>query len=72
MTCNNIQTSISLWKEDLETVIQKNKQMVQVKNVYYWLSYDGLKKIIPNNPYDRLESEQTGIEKKIHFIIDNK
>ena len=29
--CNKIQASISLWKEDLETVIENNKKVVQVK-----------------------------------------
>ena len=41
-------------------------------NSYYWLSYDGLKNIISVNPYDHLESEQTRIEEKRHFLIDNK
>ena len=29
--CNKIQTNILLWKEDLETVIEKNEFFVQVK-----------------------------------------
>ena len=45
MICNKIQTSISLLKEDLETVTENNDKKVQVKNSYYWLSYDELKKI---------------------------
>ena len=28
---NEIQTSISFWKEDLETIMEKNKKVAQVK-----------------------------------------
>ena len=31
MICNNIQTNISLWKEDLETVTENNQILFQVK-----------------------------------------
>ena len=31
MICNKIQTSISLWQEDMETVIEKNQNHFQVK-----------------------------------------
>ena len=44
--CSKIQTSISLWEEALETVIEKNeKSCSSIKNFYYWLRYDGLKKV---------------------------
>ena len=43
------------------------KKCSSEKNSYYWLSYDGLKKIISMNTYDHLELEQMIIEKKRHF-----
>ena len=42
-----------------------------MKEHYYWLSYDGLRKIISMKPYDHLESEQTRRDEKRHFLIDN-
>ena len=57
ITCNNIQTSISLWKEYLETVIENNERLCSSEtNYYYWLSFDGLKSIISMNPVEHLES----------------
>ena len=42
-TCNKIQTGISLWKDDLETVIENNESLCSSEtNSYYWLSFDGL------------------------------
>ena len=62
--CNNIQTSISLWKEDLETVIENNQNLCSSEtNSYYWLRFDGLKRIISMNPYDHLQSEKTILKK---------
>ena len=55
----------------MESVIEKNEKIVQVKNSYYLLSYDDLKYFISMNPYGHLESEQEIIEKKT-FLIDNK
>ena len=56
---NKIQTSISLWKEDLETVIENNEGLCSSEKIAcYWLSFDGLKSIISMNPYERLESEK--------------
>ena len=56
MACNKIQTSISLWNEDLETVIENNENLCSSEtNSYYWLSFDGLKTIISMNPYDHIE-----------------
>ena len=46
VVCNKIQTSIQLWKEDLETVLEKNEMFFKWKKAYYWLSYDGLKTFI--------------------------
>ena len=44
--CNKIQTSISLWNEDLETVIENNEFLCSSEtNSYYWLSFDRLKKL---------------------------
>ena len=49
--CNKIQTGISLWKEDFETVIENNESLCSgEKKSYYWLSFDGLKFIISNEP----------------------
>ena len=59
--------------EDLENAIETNKHnFSSEKNSYYWFIYDGLKNIISMNPYDHLQSEQTRIEKKKHFLIENK
>ena len=56
-TCNTIQTSISLWKEYLETVIENNEWLCSSEsNYYYCLSLDGLKSIISMNPYEHLQS----------------
>ena len=53
--CNNIQTSISLWKEDLENVIDNNETLCSSeRKYYYWLSFDGLKLIISMNPFEHL------------------
>ena len=71
--CNKIQTSISLWKEYLETVIENNERLCSSeKKSYYWLSFNGLKSIISMNPVEHLESEKTRIENKIIFLIDNR
>ena len=41
---NKIQTSISLWKEYLETMIENNDWLCSSEsNAYYWLIFDGLK-----------------------------
>ena len=73
ITCNTIQTSISLRKEYLETTIENNEWLCSIEtNSYYWLSFDGLKFIISINPYEHLESESTGIENKSQFLIDNR
>ena len=73
ITCNTIQTSISLWKEYLETMIENNEWLCSSEtNSYYWLSFDGLKSIISMNPDEHLESEKTRIENKSQFLIDNR
>ena len=68
MICNNIQTGILLWKEDLETVMEKIYKLCSSEtDSYYWLIFDGIKQIISMNPYEYLESEKTIIEKKDIF-----
>ena len=58
-TCNTIQSSISLWKKYLETMMEKNQWLCESEsNSYYWLSLDGIKSIISMNPYEHLLSEQ--------------
>ena len=62
-----------LWKEYLETTIEKNEWLcASESNSYYWLSLDWLKSIISMNPYEHLLSEKSRIENKIQFLIDNK
>ena len=56
ITCNNIQISISIWKEYLETMIENNQWLCE--SSYYWLRLDGLKSIISMNPYEHLLSEK--------------
>ena len=57
--CNKIQTSIQLWKEDLETAIENNERLCSSEtNSYYWLSFYGLKSIISMNPFEHLEQEK--------------
>ena len=59
ITCNTIQTNISLWKDYLETVIENNERLCSSETKsYYWLSFDGLKSIISMNPDEHLESEK--------------
>ena len=73
ITCNTIHTSISLWREYLETVIENNERSCSSEtNYYYWLSFDGLKSIISMNPVEHLESEKTRIDNKSQFLIDNR
>ena len=44
MICNNIQISILLWKEYLETVIKNNNKLCSSEtNSYYWLNFYGIK-----------------------------
>ena len=51
MILNKIQISISLWKDDLETMMEKNEIFCSSEtNSYYWLSFDGFKKNYPNKP----------------------
>ena len=69
-TCNTIQSSISWWKEYVETMIEKNQWLCE--SSYYWFSLDGLKSIISMNPYEHLLSEKSRIENKSQFSIDNK
>ena len=52
--CNKIQTSISLWKEYLETMIANNERLRSSEtNSYYWLIFDRLKNYLnePLRPY---------------------
>ena len=59
MIYNKIHTSISLWKEDLETVMENNENLCSNEtNYYYWLRFDVLKTIVSKNPYDHIESEK--------------
>ena len=73
ITRNTIQTSISLWKEYLETMIEDNESLCSSETKsYYWLSFDRLKYIISMNPVEHLESEKTRIENKCQYLIDNR
>ena len=56
MIYNKIQTIVSFWKEDLETVVENNeKKYSSEKNSYYWLSCSGIQTIVSMNPYENLE-----------------
>ena len=52
-------------------LLKITKKLVQVKKSYYWLIYDGTRKVISINPYNYLKSEQTRIDEKINFLIEN-
>ena len=57
----------------LETMMEKNQWLCESESRYfYWLSLDGLKSIISMNPYEHLLSEQSRIENKSQFLVDNK
>ena len=72
-TCNTIKSSISLWKEYLETMMENNQWLCESESdSYHWLSLYGLKSIISINPYENLLSEQLKTNKKSQFLIDNK
>ena len=60
--CNKIQRIWKLW-------YKITNKIVQVKNSYYWLIYDGIKNIISMNPYDHLESEQSRIGKSEILLL---
>ena len=63
--CNIIQSSITLWKEYLETMMENNQWLCESEsNYFYWLSLDRPKSIISMNPYEHLISEQSIIENK--------
>ena len=67
-TCNTIKSSILLWKEYLETMMENNQWLCESEsNSYNWLSLDGLKSIISMNPYEHLLSEKLRTKKKINF-----
>ena len=73
ITCNTIQTSISLWREYLETLILNIDRLCSSEtNSYYWLSFDGIKSIISMNPVKYLESGKTRIDNKRQSLIDNR
>ena len=67
-----IQDCISLWKDELETIIETNEITSSSEKSYYWFRYDGINKIISMNPYDHLESEEMRRDENRHFIIENK
>ena len=67
-TCNTIQSSISLWKEYLETMMENNLCLCESESdSHNWLSLDGLKSIISMNPYEHFLSEELRIKKKSIF-----
>ena len=72
-TCYTIQSSISLWKENLADIFENNQWSDQYFSyTHNWLSLDGLKSIISMNPYEHLLSEELRIKKKSLYLIDNK
>ena len=48
------------------------KQLLQVKNHYYWFSCDGTNKNISIHPLDHFELEQRRIDEIRKYLIDNK
>ena len=69
---NDIQEGILFLKDELETVIEKVKQLLQVKKYYYWFSCDGTNKTISISPLEHFELEQRRIDEIRQYIIDNK
>ena len=68
ITCNKIQTVISLWKDDLEIVIENNERLCSSEtNSYYWLIFYGIKSIISMNRYEHLEPGKKNREQRIIF-----
>ena len=59
MLCNKILTSISLCKDDFETVMENNENLC-----FYWLIFDGIKTIISMKPFAHLESEKKKSQEK--------
>ena len=52
-TCNTIQSSISLWKEYLETMMENSQWLCKIESdSHHWLTLDELKSIISINPYE--------------------
>ena len=72
MICNNIQTSISLWKEYLETVIENNNKIVQVKKtlIIGWALM--VSKNYLNEPLWLLRIRTIKNRENKYFLIDNK
>ena len=69
-TCNTIQSSISLWKEYLENMMENNQSLCESESdSYHWLSLDGLKSIISMNPYEYFPSEELRTKKKSQFLL---
>ena len=68
--CNKIQTIISLQKEDLATVIENNENSCSSETKsYYWLSFDGLKKLSQRTLMTIYNQKNKNREKQI-FLID--
>ena len=68
-----IQSSISLWKEYLETMMENNRWLCESESdSHNWLSLDGIKSIISMNPYEYFLSEELRTKRKSRFLIDNK
>ena len=64
-TCNTIQSSISLWKEYLETMMENNQWLCESESdSHHWLSLDGHKSIISMNPYEHFLSKELRTKKK--------
>ena len=67
-TCNTIQSSTSLWKDYLETMMENNQWLCESEsNSYHWLILNGLKSIISMNPYENLLAEKLRTMKKVNF-----
>ena len=65
ITCNTIQSSISLRKEYLETMMENNQWLCEIESdSHHWLSLDGLKPIISMKPYEHFLSEELRTRKK--------
>ena len=64
-TCNTIQSSISLWKEYVENMMENNQWLCESESdSYHWLSLDELKSIISMSPYENFLSEELRTKKK--------
>ena len=69
---DEIQRSISLIKDELQSFIEKNIREGSKKEKSYWLHADGLKLLLTMNLMEKLKNTMNKTSDNMTYIIDNK